>query len=132
MYHGGMELYQRMYDDAGYNVKVLIAGVSTPRPPAGSARRSATSPRSGQMRIAGLGGRVLGELGTTMQMPGGEIFQNLDTGKIDGRVRRPPPTRRRPSTASRPSTTPVGISRHAVLLLINKDAWNVLTPASRR
>lgn len=31
MYHGnGMKLYQKMYDDAGYNVKVLICGVLPP------------------------------------------------------------------------------------------------------
>jgi TRAP-type mannitol/chloroaromatic compound transport system substrate-binding protein len=37
-----------------------------------------------KMRIPGLGGQVMGKLGVTVQnLPGGEIFQALQTGAID-------------------------------------------------
>ncbi len=85
-YDDGMDLYQEMYDQAGYNVKVLPCAIIAPET-AGWFANEINSPEdlSGlKMRFFGLGGKVMQKLGVaTSLLPGGEIFPALEKGAID-------------------------------------------------
>ena len=87
MYYGnGLTLYQQMYDQAGYNVKVLPCAVIAPET-SGWFAKEINSPEDLQglkMRFFGLGGKVMEKLGVaTSLLPGGEIFPALEKGAID-------------------------------------------------
>jgi len=87
MYYGnGMTLYQEMYDQAGYNVKVLPCAVIAPET-SGWFANEINSPEDLdglKMRFFGLGGKVMQKLGVaTSLLPGGEIFPALEKGAID-------------------------------------------------
>ncbi len=87
MYKGnGLKLYQKMYDDAKYNVHVLPCSISSPET-AGWFKKEINTPedlKGLKMRFFGLGGDVLTKLGVaTSLLPGGEIFPALEKGAID-------------------------------------------------
>ncbi len=87
MYYGnGMTLYQEMYDQAGYNVKVLPCAIIAPET-SGWFANEINSPEDLdglKMRFFGLGGKVMQKLGVaTSLLPGGEIFPALEKGAID-------------------------------------------------
>ena len=87
LYYGnGLKLYQDMYDQADYNVKVLPCAVTTPET-AGWFAKEITSPadlKGLKMRFFGLGAKVMEKLGvSTSLLPGGEIFAALEKGAID-------------------------------------------------
>ena len=82
MYYGdGLDLYQRMYDEAGYNVMVMPCAVLAPET-SGWFAKEINSPEDLQglkMRFFGLGGKVMEKLGvSTSLLPGGEIFPALE------------------------------------------------------
>ena len=87
LYYGnGMNLYQEMYDQAGYNVKVLPCAVIAPETSGWFAKEIAgVEDLEGlKMRFFGLGGKVMQKLGVaTSLLPGGEIFPALEKGAID-------------------------------------------------
>ncbi len=82
---GGLKLLQDLYARK-FNVIQFPAG-NTGTQMGGWFRKEITqlSDLKGlKMRIPGLGGQVMGKLGVTVQtLPGGEIFQALQTGAID-------------------------------------------------
>lgn len=87
LYYGnGGKLYQEMYDQAGYNVKVLPCAMLAPET-SGWFSKPIDKPEDLQglrMRFFGLGGKVLQKLGvSTSLIPGGEIFPALEKGAID-------------------------------------------------
>ena len=87
LYYGnGMNLYQEMYDQAGFNVKVLPCAVIAPET-SGWFSKEINSPddlKGLKMRFFGLGGKVMQKLGVaTSLLPGGEIFPALEKGAID-------------------------------------------------
>ncbi|MEM1432256.1 MAG: TRAP transporter substrate-binding protein [Pseudomonadota bacterium] len=87
LYYGnGLDLYQQMYDQAGYNVKVIPCAVIAPET-SGWFASEINSPDDLQglkMRFFGLGGKVMQKLGVaTSLLPGGEIFPALEKGAID-------------------------------------------------
>ncbi|MEM8555939.1 MAG: TRAP transporter substrate-binding protein [Pseudomonadota bacterium] len=87
LYYGnGMNLYQEMYDQAGYNVKVLPCAILAPET-SGWFATEINSPEDLQglkMRFFGLGGEVMQRLGVaTSLLPGGEIYPALEKGVID-------------------------------------------------
>ena len=87
LYYGnGLKLYQDMYDQAGYSVKVLPCAVTAPET-SGWFAREITSPddlKGLKMRFFGLGAKVMEKLGVaTSLLPGGEIFPALERGVID-------------------------------------------------
>jgi TRAP-type mannitol/chloroaromatic compound transport system substrate-binding protein len=134
LYQGnGMKLYQELYDQSGYNVKVLVCGILGPDS-GGWFRKTVETPedfKGLKMRIAGLGGRVLEKLGANVTMiPIGEVFPSLEKGAIDAVEIGSPaidklfgvykvakhnyfPGWHQPSTV--------------IELLINKDLWNKLS-----
>ncbi|SCA56839.1 Extracellular solute-binding protein, family 7 [Candidatus Terasakiella magnetica] len=87
LYYGnGMKLYQGMYDEAGYNVKVLPCAIIAPET-SGWFSKPIEKPEDLQglkMRFFGLGGKVMQKLGvSTSLLPGGEIFPALEKKAID-------------------------------------------------
>ncbi|WP_298908123.1 TRAP transporter substrate-binding protein [uncultured Aliiroseovarius sp.] len=87
LYYGnGMNLYQEMYDQAGFNVKVLPCAIIAPETSGWFAKEinSAEDLEGLKMRFFGLGGKVMQRLGVaTSLLPGGEIFPALEKGAID-------------------------------------------------
>ena len=81
---GGEKLGQALY--AKHGVHILLCGIIGPET-AGWFRKPINSLEDVQglkIRFAGLGGRVISELGASVTMlPGGEIFQALEKGAID-------------------------------------------------
>ena len=87
LYYGnGLTLYQEMYDQAGFNVKVIPCAVIAPET-SGWFNKEINSPEDLdglKMRFFGLGGKVMQRLGVaTSLLPGGEIFPALEKGAID-------------------------------------------------
>ncbi|WP_370060211.1 TRAP transporter substrate-binding protein [Neptunomonas phycophila] len=87
LYYGnGMKLYQKMYDNAGYNVHVIPCAIISPET-SGWFKKPIDKPEDLQglnMRFFGLGASVMEKLGvSTSQIPGGEIFGALEKGAID-------------------------------------------------
>ncbi|TFL17904.1 TRAP transporter substrate-binding protein [Jannaschia formosa] len=138
MYDDGMELFQRMYDEGGYNVKVLVCGMYAPET-SGWFKEEITSLDQLQglnMRFFGLGAEVMEKLGvSTSLLAGGDIFPALERGAIDATEFSMPlvdanlgfyniakynyfPGWHQPSTLFE--------------LLINKDRWDDLDERSQR
>jgi TRAP-type mannitol/chloroaromatic compound transport system substrate-binding protein len=85
-YHrGGMELHQEL--GSLFNLKSFLCG-NTAMQPGGWFNTEITSAEDLQglrFRMPGQGGQVLGRLGASVQnIPGGEIYQALASGQIDG------------------------------------------------
>jgi len=85
-YHGGGE---QLHDELGeiFNMKGLLAGNSGSQS-GGWFRKeigSADDFNGLKFRMPGLGGKVLGKLGASVQnIPGGELYQALSSGALDG------------------------------------------------
>ena len=81
---GGRELTEELY--APHNIHPIFCGMTGPET-AGWFRkpiRSLDDVKGLKIRFAGLGGRVIEQLGARVTMlPGGEIFQALEKGAID-------------------------------------------------
>ncbi len=87
MYYGnGLNLYQKMYDDAGYNVHVEPCALISPETSGWYKKpiNSVGDLKGLNIRFYGLGGEVMQKLGvSTSLLPGGEIFGALEKGAID-------------------------------------------------
>lgn len=83
-YGGGLEILQKAYDP--YNVQVFPCHLTAPEA-GGWFQKEINSPEDFQglrIRISGIGGKVLNELGASTQLiPGGEIYLALERGRID-------------------------------------------------
>ena len=131
MYYGdGLDLYQRMYDEAGYNVKVLPCAVIAPET-SGWFAKEINSPEDLQglkMRFFGLGGKVMERLGVaTSLLPGGEIFPALEKGAIDATEFSMPAIDQRLGfhKVVKYNYFPGWHQQATVFeLMINKDVWN--------
>lgn len=81
---GGMEIAQKAYDARGVQ---FLPCVSVPAEPAGWFNKEINTVEDLQglrMRIGGLAGRALQEVGVSTQLiPGGEVFVSLERGRID-------------------------------------------------
>ncbi|MEO1092678.1 MAG: TRAP transporter substrate-binding protein [Pseudomonadota bacterium] len=87
LYYGnGLDLYQQMYDQAGFSVHVIPCAIIAPET-SGWFATEITGPEDLEglkMRFFGLGGKVMQKLGVaTSLLPGGEIFPALEKGAID-------------------------------------------------
>ncbi|WP_308916991.1 TRAP transporter substrate-binding protein [Jannaschia sp. LMIT008] len=86
LYDDGAELFQRMYDDGGYNVVVMPCGVTAPET-SGWFKEEIESVEDLEglnMRFFGLGAEVMQRLGvSTSLLAGGDIFPALERGAID-------------------------------------------------
>ncbi|HEX6144092.1 MAG TPA: TRAP transporter substrate-binding protein [Geminicoccaceae bacterium] len=83
-YGGGLEILQKAYDQ--YNVQVFPCHLTAPEA-GGWFQKEINAPEDFQglrIRISGIGGKVLNELGASTQLiPGGEIYLALERGRID-------------------------------------------------
>lgn len=135
LYQGnGMKLYQRMYDQAGYQVKVLVAGISAPES-SGWFRKEINSPADLQglkMRFFGLGGDVMQQLGVAVskQSPA-ELCEALERGVIDAtEFATPAADLDRGFHKSASFNYFPGWHQQATVLelLIHRPAWDALSP----
>lgn len=139
MYEGnGLTLYQKMYDDGGYNVKVLIAAVLPPET-SGWFKESIDSPeqlKGLKMRFFGFGGDVMSRLGVSVEaLSGGDIFPALEKGRLDAAEFSMPAIDKRLGFHKVVSYNYFpGWHQQATILelLINKDVWNDLAPSQQK
>lgn len=135
MYSGnGRKLYQKMYDDAGFDVHVIPLGLFCPESAGWFVKPVNTSEdlKGLNIRFYGLGGKVLQKVGASVSLiPGGELFPSLEKGVIDA------------TEFSMPAIDLMmgfhkiakynyfpGWHQQATFfeLLINKETWNQMSP----
>ncbi|MDH3282112.1 MAG: TRAP transporter substrate-binding protein [Gammaproteobacteria bacterium] len=134
LWHGnGMKLYQEMYDQAGYNVKVLVCGIIAPET-SGWFGKEINNPddlTGLKMRFFGLGGQVMQKLGvSTSLLPGGEIFPALEKKAIDATEFSMPAIDKNLGFHKlvKYNYFPGWHQQATVFeLLINKDTWNAMS-----
>ena len=84
-FHGGKELLAETYHP--YNVHPILCGTISPET-AGWFRSEMNAPsdlNGLRFRAAGVGGEIMAEFGMSVTiMPGGELYQALETGVLDG------------------------------------------------
>ena len=84
-HHGGQELLEETFHQ--YNVHPILCGTISPET-AGWFRQEMNTPEDMQglrFRAAGVGGEIFGEFGMSVTLlPGGELYQALETGNLDG------------------------------------------------
>ncbi|MCY4335274.1 MAG: TRAP transporter substrate-binding protein [Litoreibacter sp.] len=86
LYDDGAALFQRMYDDNGYNVHVIPCGIIAPETSGWFKNEiNGVADLEGlNMRFFGLGAEVMQRLGvSTSLLAGGDIFPALERGAID-------------------------------------------------
>lgn len=138
MYHGGgLTLEQRMYDEAGFDVVPLPCALLAAET-SGWFRRpidSAEDLKGLKMRFYGLGGQVMQDLGVAVSViPGGEIFQALEKGVIDGtEYSMPAIDEKLGFYRAAPYNYYPGWHQQATILelLINKTVWKSLSAADQ-
>ncbi|UOD34654.1 TRAP transporter substrate-binding protein [Deferribacteraceae bacterium V6Fe1] len=130
----GSKLYQEMYDNAGFNVRVFPITIYTAET-AGWYKKPIESIddfKGLKIRFYGLGGKVLAKLGASVVLlPGAEIFPALEKGAIDATEFSMPVVDKKLGFYKiakynyfpgwhQPSST--------FELLINKETWNSMSP----
>jgi len=83
---GGHDMLQEIYANKGFEVHAQLCGIIGPETAGWYANNieSLDDYQGLKIRFAGLGGKVLERLGASVtMMPGGELFQALETGTID-------------------------------------------------
>jgi len=138
MYYGnGHKLYQKMYDDAGYNVHVEPCALISPETSGWFKKpvKSLDDLKGLNMRFYGLGGEVMQKLGvSTSLLPGGEIFGALEKGAIDATEFSQPAIDQKLGfyKIAKHNYFP-GWHQQATMfeLLINKDTWKKMDDSQR-
>ena len=138
LYDDGAEMFQRMYDDNGYNVHVIPCGIIAPET-SGWFKTEITSLSDLEglnMRFFGLGAEVMQRLGvSTSLLAGGDIFPALERGAIDATEFSMPRIDARLGfhNIAKFNYFP-GWHQPATLfeLLVNKDRWNDLDERSQK
>ena len=135
-YHGGGE---GLHDELGeiFNLKGLIAGNSGSQS-GGWFRKemnSAADFNGLKFRMPGLGGKVLGKMGASVQnIPGGELYQALSSGALDGLEWVGPFADERAGfqeVAKVYYTAGFHEPGSALAASVNLDVWNELTPQNK-
>ena len=136
-YGNGMKLYQEMYDQAGYNVNVLVCGIIAPES-SGWFRKPIKSPedlKGLKMRFFGLGGQAMEKLGVSVSLlPGTEIFSALEKKDIDATEYSMPAIDQKLGLykVAKYNYFPGWHQQATVLeLLINKKVWNRMSDRQR-
>jgi len=136
-YHrGGMELHHNL--SSLFNIKPFLCG-NTAMQPGGWFNTEITSADDLQglrFRMPGQGGQVLGRLGASVQnIPGGEIYQALASGQIDGAEWIGPFADERmgfQEVTSTYYTSGFHEPGSALAMGINLEVWESLTAAQQR
>ena len=138
MYYGnGMKLYQKMYDQSGYNVHVEACAIISPETSGWFKEpiNNVSDLKGLNMRFYGLGGQVMQKLGVSVSLlPGGEIFGALEKGAIDATEFSQPAIDQKLGfyKIAKHNYFP-GWHQQATLfeLLINKDTWNTMNKSQQ-
>ncbi len=137
LYDDGAELFQRMYDENGYNVKVMPCGIIAPET-SGWFKEPINSVEDLEglnMRFFGLGAEVMQRLGvSTSLLAAGDIFPALERGAIDATEFSMPLIDQRLGFYNIASNNYFpGWHQPATMfeLLINKDRWDDLDEFSQ-
>ncbi|QPH53421.1 TRAP transporter substrate-binding protein [Pontivivens ytuae] len=138
MYDDGLELFQRMYDENGYDVHVIPCGIIAPETSGWFKNEinSVADLEGLNMRFFGLGAEVMQRLGvSTSLLAGGDIFPALERGAIDATEFSMPRIDARLGfyNIAKFNYFP-GWHQPATLfeLLINKDRWEDLDERAQR
>lgn len=134
LYEGnGLKLYQKMYDDAKYNVKVVPCSISAPET-AGWFKNEIKSKEDLEglkIRFFGLGADVMTKMGASVSLiPGGEIFGALEKGVIEASEFSMPVVDQKLGfyKIAKYNYFPGWHQQATVFeLLINKDAWKKMS-----
>lgn len=136
-YGNGARLYQEMYEQAGYRVKVLPCGIISPETGGWFSKEidEAKDLKGLIMRFGGLGGQVMQRLGVSVSMiPAAETFPALEKNAIDATEYSMPAIDERLGfyKVVKYNYFP-GWHQQATLLelLINQDTWDQMTEAQR-
>ncbi|MGD9366897.1 MAG: TRAP transporter substrate-binding protein [Desulfobacteraceae bacterium] len=136
-YGNGRKLYQKMYDDTGFNVHVIPCGIIAPETSGWFAEpiKSVDDLKGLKMRFYGLGGKAMQKLGVSVSLlPGGEIFPALEKKAIDATEFSMPAIDARLGfyKVVKNNYFP-GWHQQATLfeLLINKEVWNGLSESQK-
>ena len=138
LYDDGHELFQRMYDQNGYNVKVLPCGIIAPETSGWFKEpiNSVADLEGLNMRFFGLGAEVMQRLGvSTSLLAAGDIFPALERGAIDATEFSMPLIDQRLGFYNIASNNYFpGWHQPATMfeLLINKDRWDDLDEKSQK
>jgi TRAP-type mannitol/chloroaromatic compound transport system substrate-binding protein len=139
MFQGnGLKLDQEMYDQAGYNVKVLPAVLLVPET-AGWFRKpikSVADLKGLKMRFYGYGGQAMQKLGMSVSlMPPAELFPALEKGVLDATEFSMPTIDQRLGfyKIAKYNYFPAWHQQATwVDVLINKDKWNSLSKSQQK
>ena len=137
LYDDGAELFQRMYDENGYNVKVMPCGIIAPETSGWFKEpiNSVADLEGLNMRFFGLGAEVMQRLGvSTSLLAAGDIFPALERGAIDATEFSLPLIDQRLGFYNIASNNYFpGWHQPATMfeLLINKDRWDDLDEFSQ-
>jgi TRAP-type mannitol/chloroaromatic compound transport system substrate-binding protein len=136
-YGNGRKLYQKMYDDAGFQVHVIPCGIIAPESSGWFDKpiKSLKDLKGLKIRFYGLGGKALQKLGASVSLiPGGEIFPALEKKAIDATEFSMPAIDARLGfyKVVKNNYFP-GWHQQATLfeLLINKKVWNGLNESQK-
>jgi TRAP-type mannitol/chloroaromatic compound transport system substrate-binding protein len=131
---GGLELWQRLYDEAGYNVKILPLGITHPEVLAWSNKplRKIADWRGLKYRTVGWWAEILrGSEVAVTSLPAAELYPALERGVLDALEFSTPYNDRVLAfyQVAKYLTGP-GMHQPGVLFYvgINKDSWNALPP----
>jgi TRAP-type mannitol/chloroaromatic compound transport system substrate-binding protein len=131
---GGLELWQKMYDEAGYNIKVLPLGISHPETLAWANKpiQQLEDWNGLKYRTVGWWGEILRENGVSVtSLPAGELYPSLERGILDATEFSTPINDKVLGfhEVTKYMTGP-GMHQPSVLFYIgiNKDRWNELSP----
>ena len=138
LYQGnGMKLYQKMYDDAGYNLKVFPVAIYSSEG-AGWFTKKIQKPEDWEgvkIRIGGFSAPTLEKLGAVPTLiPFGEIFPGLEKGVIDAAEMGLPANDLRAGLYKVAKFYHMPSWHQPTTLLefvINKDVWNEMSDAQR-
>lgn len=137
LYDDGAELFQRMYDENGYNVKVMPCGIIAPETSGWFKEpiNSVADLEGLNMRFFGLGAEVMQRLGvSTSLLAAGDIFPALERGAIDATEFSMPLIDQRLGFYNIASNNYFpGWHQPATMfeLLVNKDRWDDLDEFSQ-
>ena len=134
LYYGdGLKLWQELYDESGYNIKVFPCAIISPET-SGWFKEKISSPKQLDglnIRFFGLGGKVMEKLGANPSLlPGGEIFGALEKGQIDATEFSMPAIDERLGfhKIAKHNYFPGWHQQATVFeLMINKDEWNAMS-----
>ena len=137
-YGGGAKLHEEVYNEAGYNVKVMPIVILVPETAGwfSAPIESLDDLKGMKMRFYGLGGQIMQKLGMSVTlMPGGELFPALEKKVIDATEFSTPAIDQRLGFYKivKYNYFPAWHQQATIItLFINKDKWNSLDATQQK